>query len=189
MPSFKTIGAWIAALALALGFGPLAAEMLRNWMSNNGFLEHPEAGIAWMISVIASVTQYAWFYWTLGAAATLVIAWILWTGIPAYLLRRRTKRLTLANHMRDLAAGIRSRQSRMGTQWPDNVRDIRPHIDTCILDAKRAGLYAPPASIFSRGDGVRLLYDYLHFVGIYISEGHWAEAKKRAYQLKDELAK
>jgi hypothetical protein len=189
MKPLKWIGAALVAVAVALGLGPLSAEMLRNWMSNNGYLEHPEVGIAWLISTIASVTKFASFYWVLSIAIGAAIAWICYSAISAYLNRRTDNRQKLARKMILLAAGIKQRQGRNTRGWPDNVKDIRPRIDGCIIDAKKQGLSSLPQGVFERLDGVIFVHDYFHHVGTLISEGHWKEAKEHARKLRDDFKK
>jgi hypothetical protein len=57
----RTIFRWVAAVSAFFGFGAIVAEMLKRWMENNGYLDHPEKGIAWVLSTLASISLYWWF--------------------------------------------------------------------------------------------------------------------------------
>jgi hypothetical protein len=79
----RTIFRWVAAVSAFFGFGAIVAEMLKRWMENNGYLDHPEKGIAWVLSTLASISLYWWFYPALMFLIGLAIG--LWTDL---ILRR-----------------------------------------------------------------------------------------------------
>jgi hypothetical protein len=135
MELVRLFGRWIVAIAAFLGLGSIAAEILRRWMDRNGYLDHPENGIAWIVSTLADFTKHDWFYPL--AAFILGLALGVWTDT---ILRRLTddkakQRRSLGYDMLDMANSIKARY-RYSANWPSNCSDIRPSIDSLILKSK-----------------------------------------------------
>jgi hypothetical protein len=187
MKHFKTLAGLAVAIAGALSLGPLSAEILRRWMERNGYLDHPEEGFAWAVSVLASLATRPWVQLAVIVAAVFAAFYILGYAIGIYQLRRDARRSALSKEMVRLAASIRRSQGGFRSEWSDNIRDIRPFVESTFLKMTKEGLYSPPNSIFDRADGAKLLSDHFEFVGVYISEGHWKVAKRRALELKPKL--
>lgn len=187
MKYLKTLAGWAIAIAGALSLGPLSADVLRRWMERNGYLDHPEEGFAWAVSVIASVAEHPWVQLALIVTLFLTACYTIGYVIGGYQVKRDARRSALSTEMLHLAARIRQRQGGFRSQWPHNIRDIRPHIKSLFLKMAKEGLYPPPTSIFERADGAQLLCEHFEFVGVYISEGHWKVAKKRALELKPKI--
>jgi hypothetical protein len=90
--------------------------------------------------------------------------------------------------MIDIALGVKIRQRPANGQWPRNISDIVPALESLLVRIKNNGLYAPTcAELFDRQNGAAILHDYLDFAGTYLRDGHAKVAKKRALQLKQKL--
>jgi hypothetical protein len=185
----KTIIGWVVAVSTFFGVSAIVSEILKRWMEKNGYLDHPEEGIAWLLSTLASVSHYWWFYPTLTFVIGLMIG--LWTDL---ILRRfsdeRETQIELLGHdMVSAAAAVRFQQKFSGEYWPENISAQRSTLAAIFERASKFRIYVPSDNIFSRSDGVLILHDYLDFVGTYLSQSGLKPAKRRALETKIKLEK
>jgi hypothetical protein len=63
MFNFSKLAKVVVAFVWAtFGFAPLAAEITKRWAERNGYIDHPEKGIGWVLSMLGAVTDFPWFY-------------------------------------------------------------------------------------------------------------------------------
>jgi hypothetical protein len=185
----RAIFRWVAALSAFFGLSAIAAEILKRWMENNGYLDHPEKGIAWLLSALASIPQYWWFYPSLMFVIGLAVG--LWTDL---ILRRlsdeRQRQIELlGSEMISAAHEVKSQQQFVMQRWPQNISHQRSTLASRFERAKKFGIYIPSDDIFNRSDGALILHDYLDFVGTYLFRSGLKPAKRRALETKLKLEK
>lgn len=189
MHYLRAIFGWAAALSAFFGLSAIASEMLKRWMENNGYLDHPEKGIALALSTLASISHYWWFYPVLMFVIGLAIG--LWADLilRRFSDERQTQIELLGSEMIDAADYVKSQQQFVMRRWPENISDQRSTIAAIFERAKEFGIYVPSDDIFNRSDGALILHDYLDFVGTYLSQSGLKPAKRRALETKLKLEK
>jgi hypothetical protein len=176
----KLVG-YIAGAVTALSFlGPVAAEILKRWLDRNGYLDHPEQGLAWLLSVLASSTEQPWFYPIVAALAGLTAGlWLeevlrRWDGERAQEMHKLGLRLTA------LAHGVRGGQGGFRSVWPDNVSHMRGSLSAIFSTLKSWRIAAPSDHIFEMKDGAEIMVQYLEHVSAYLISRDLRGARQKA---------
>jgi hypothetical protein len=181
------IFAALGGLSAFLGLSGVATEMLRNWLTGQGYIEHPENGVFWFIAAIAVLAQYSWFFPVcLGLIVLPMLFWIV-SILQRHRKRRRSDLEALGRDMLRTAVFIRGRQGGFRNEWPGNIADQRGKLDAVLTLARSYGLYSPDDKVFVHANGFNILFEYLDFVGAHLKEGNFKAARTRAAQTKVKL--
>jgi hypothetical protein len=163
--------------------------MLKRWMDRNGYPDHPDQGVAWLVSVVAAIVDRWWFYPALTFVAGLAI------GLSLDALLRRlssdsaSRRKSLGYDMMDMADRLKRRDVNQRSGWPINCHDLRPEIDSLFIRSTEEHIYAPGQKIYRLANGQTALWDHFDFVGSYLANEHLKVARKRALLLKEYVEK
>ena len=189
MQYIRAIGRACAWIVTFFGLGAIAADMLKRWMDRNGYLDHPDQGVAWLVSFAAAIVDRWWFYPALAFVAGLAI------GLSLDALLRRlssdipSRRKSLGSNMMHMADKLKRRQVTQRLAWPVNCHDLRPEIDSLFIRSTEERIYAPGQKIYRLANGQTALWDHFDFVGSYLVNEHLKVARKRALQLKEYVDK
>jgi hypothetical protein len=179
-----------ASLLTAVGLGPLISKAIERWAERNGYLDDPTKGLHWLVSTIASVTDWQFFYPLISFFAGLVIGlWLDWIfrKIDA---NRRDQIIIIGGDMESLGKQIVARTSTHTiAAWPNCISDLVPELMSLLLRTNKVGLWTPPRDILNLNDGGNLLLNYLLFVGKLLKDGHLEEAKQQASSYSAHLKK
>jgi hypothetical protein len=86
----------------------------------------------------------------------------------------------LGSKFRTLSDSIKMTAS---SEWPNNVRDLKPEIMSALISAKKFGLWAPDERVYQFPDA-SFLCEYFKFVGKLLEDRHFDEAKREALAWK-----
>jgi hypothetical protein len=173
----KTIvsGVWVVLLL------PLLANIFEKWLEQN-FLSHPNAVATTVFNNLVALGQERWFHFTLVFFTGTVI------GVSLDWLARRSDENKafglryLGSNFRRLADSIKI-QTEVRSEWPDNIRDLKPEIVSAFISAEKFGLWVPGERAYQLPDA-SFLCEYLRFIGKLLEEGHFDEAKREALAWK-----
>jgi hypothetical protein len=181
----RAIGRVCIWIITFFGLGAIAADMLKRWMDRNGYLDHPDQGLAWLVSIAAAIVDQWWFYPALAFVAGLSV------GLSLDALLRRlssdtaSRRKSLGYDMMDMAESLKRREVNQRSAWPANCHDLRPEIDSLFIRSMEERIYAPDQKIYRLANGQTALWDHFDFVGSYLVNEHLKVARKRALRLKE----
>ncbi|CAN7377556.1 hypothetical protein LJR220_003362 [Bradyrhizobium sp. LjRoot220] len=175
---------WIVG---AVGISSLSAKAIERWADRNGYLDDPTKGLQWLLSAVASVTEFWWFYPALCFFVGLVIG--LWWDA---LLRTRSRgrvaeSKSLGYAMKDYAEFLQNRASRSLNPWPGRIADRIPDLQSLLIRIDAAGYWTPPQRILDLNDDGQLLQVYLMFVGTLLADGHFEKARQEALGIQTEF--
>lgn len=173
----RSIFKFITGIAAFLGLGPIAADVLKRWLERSGYLDRPDEGAAWLLSVCASLSHQWWFWPTLCLLSGFWLG-LLTDGVMRFLGgAKEHRRDVLGSEMITMSYNLRHRE--MQSNWPLNCQDLRIDLDSLFIRSKREKIYAPDQRIFLTGKGQLALWEHLESVGKYLTLGHIRQARSR----------
>jgi hypothetical protein len=166
------IGGWCLLLI------PVIAAILEKWLAENLFSD-PNAVATTIFNNLIALGQQLWFQFTLVFLTGIVIGisldWLVRKADENKASELRSvgsKFLSLSDIIKIRTAGARS-------EWPNNVRDLRPDIASAFISAKKFGLWVPGERMYQLSDA-SFLCEYLRFIGRLLEDGHFEEANREA---------
>jgi hypothetical protein len=166
------IGVWCLLLI------PVIATILEKWLEEN-FFSDPNAVATTVFNNLIALGQQLWFQFALVFLTGIVI------GISLDWLVRKSDEnkafelRSLGSKFRSLSDIIEIRTGGARSEWPNNVRDLRPDIASAFISAKKFGLWAPGERVYQLSDA-SFLCEYLRFIGKLLEDGHFNEANREA---------
>ncbi|MCP1852743.1 MULTISPECIES: hypothetical protein [unclassified Bradyrhizobium] len=157
-------------------------------MERNGYFDHPDQGVAWLVSVVAGLAQSHWFYPLLAFLFGLSIG--LWADrVLRRLANEQGGELTnLGRSLRGMAESVRQSQGGFRSTWPENVEHLRGPLESYFLTLKSDWKIAPlPASVFELNHGAQILIEYLDHVGSHLMGRQLKAAQNKARNLAAEI--
>ena len=133
----KTIvcGAWVVLLL------PLLATIFEKWLEQN-FFSDPNAVATTVFNNLVMLGQERWFHFALVFVTGIVI------GVSLDWLARKSDE-NEASELRHLGSNFRRLsesikiQTEARSEWPDNIRDLKPAIVSASISAENFGLWVP----------------------------------------------
>ena len=173
----KTIvfGVWVVLLL------PLFATIFEKWLEQN-FFSNPDAVATTVFDNLVVLSQERWFHFALVFFTGIVI------GVSLDWLDRKSdenkaSRLRhLGSNFRRLSDGIKT-QTEVRSEWPNNIRDLKPDIVSAFISAEKFGLWVPGERAYQLPDA-SFLCEYLTFIGRLLEDGHFDEASREALAWK-----
>jgi hypothetical protein len=173
----KTIvcGAWVVLLL------PLLATIFEKWLEQK-FFSDPNAVATTVFNSIVVLGQQRWFHFALVFLTGIVI------GVSLDWLTRKSdenkasKLRHLGSNFRRLSDSIKT-QTEVRSEWPNNVRDLKPDIVSAFISAEKFGLWVPGERAYQLPDA-SFLCEYLRFIGKLLEDGHFDEANREALAWK-----
>ena len=157
---------------------PLIATVLEKWLEEN-FFSNPSAIATTIFNYLIALGQQLWFHFALVFLTGIVI------GISLDWLARKSDEnkaselRSLGSKFRSLSDIIKIRTAGARSEWPNNVRDLRPDIASAFISAKKFGLWVPGERVYQLSDA-SFLCEYLKFIGRLLEDGHFDEANREA---------
>jgi len=178
----KTIvaGAWVVLLL------PLFAAIFKKWLEKNLFSD-PDGIATTVFNNLVVLGQERWFHFALVFFTGIVI------GILLEWLARRSDK-NKASELRRLGANFRrlsdsiKTQTAVGSEWPENIRDLKPDIVSAFISAEKFGLWVPGERAYQLPDA-SFLCEYLSVIGRLLEDGHSDAASREALAWKRYFAK
>jgi hypothetical protein len=84
---------------------------------------------------------------------------------------------SLGSKFRSLSDSLKIRTA--SSEWPDNVRDLKPAILSAFMSAKKFDLWVPNEHIYQLPDA-SFLCEYFRCVGKLLEDGHFDKANREA---------
>jgi hypothetical protein len=174
---FKSIvvGVWVVLLL------PLLAIIFDKWLQQN-FFSDPNAVATTVFNNLVVLGHERWFHFALVFFTGIVIGVSLdWFG--------RKSDENKASELRRLGANFRRLsdsikiQTADRSEWPNNIRDLKPDIVSAFISAEKFGLWVPGERAFQLPDA-SFLCEYLKFIGRLLEDGHFDEANREALAWK-----
>lgn len=170
----------LPAIAGVVGFGPLIAEGIKRWADRNGYLDDPSKGLQWVLTTVASLTEWWLFYPVLCFFVGLTFG--LWLD---RLMRRRSKKRStelrsVGHEMLSLAHFIEREANRSLNAWPVWFGGQISRTASVFIKANSLGIWTPTNDAFELDDGGFFLHRYFDFVGRLLADGHFNEAKQQS---------
>ena len=166
---------------------PLVATILEKWLEEN-FFSDPNAVVTTVFNnLIAPLGQQLWFQFALVFLTGIVI------GISLDWIARKSDEnkaselRSLGSKFRSLSDIIKIRTAAARSEWPNNVRDLRPDIASAFISAKKFGFWVPGERAYQLSDA-SFLCEYLRFIGRLLEDGHFDEANREALAWKPFLS-
>ena len=88
----------------------------------------------------------------------------------------------LGSNFRRLSDSIKA-QTEVRSEWPNNIRDLKPDIVSAFISAEKSGLWVPGERAYQLPDA-SFLCEYLRFIGKLLEDGHFDEANREALAWK-----
>ncbi len=178
----KTIvfGVWVVLLL------PLLATIFEKWLEQN-FFSDPNAVATAVFNNLVVLGQERWFHFALFFLTGIVI------GVSLDWLARKSDEnkaselRRLGSNFRHLSDSIKI-QTAVRSEWPDNIRDLKPDIVSAFIFAEKFGLWVPGERAYQLPDA-SFLCEYLRCVGKLLEDGHFDEANNEALSWKPFLDK
>jgi hypothetical protein len=159
---------------------PLIAANLEKWLGEN-FFSDPNAVAAKVSSNLVALGQQPWFRFALVFLTGILIGasleWLTHKSDD----RKAFELRSLGLKFRSLSDSIRSRTA--SSEWPGNVRDLRPAIMSAFVSARKFDLWVPSERIYELPDA-SFLCEYFGCVGSLLLDGHFDEANREALSWK-----
>ena len=173
----KTIvcGAWVVLLL------PLLATIFEKWLEQK-FFSDPNAVATTVFNNIVVLGRQRWFHFALVFLTGIVI------GVSLDWLTRKSdenkasKLRHLGSNFRRLSDSIKT-QTEVRSEWPNNIRDLKPDIVSAFISAEKFGLWVPGERAYQLPDA-SFLCEYLRFIGKLLEDGHFDEASREALAWK-----
>ena len=171
-----------------VGVTPLTAEMVKRWAERSGYLDDPTKGLPWLLSSIASVTEFRFYYSSLSVLVGILV--VLWADA---LMRRRSRRRaselrSLGHDMVEYGHMIEQRMIRVLVEWPEGIGEHFPAVQSLLVRIhKKSGCWTPPNTIFHLDDRGHLLAFYLRTVGTTLKDGKFDRARDDADEVRLEF--
>jgi len=173
----KTIvcGAWVVSLL------PLLATIFEKRLEQK-FFSDPNAAATTVFNNMVVLGQQRLFHFALVFLTGIVI------GVSLDWLTRRSdenkaSRLRhLGSNFRRLSESIKT-QTEVRSEWPNNIRDLKPDIVSAFISAEKFGLWVPGERAYQLPDA-SFLCEYLRFIGKLLEDGHFEEANREALAWK-----
>jgi hypothetical protein len=89
----------------------------------------------------------------------------------------------LGSNFRRLSDSIKIQTTAVRSEWPDNIRDLKPDIVSAFISADKFGLWVPGERACQLPDA-SFLCEYLTFIGRLLEDGHFDEANREALAWK-----
>src|SRR5258708_32159444 len=176
-------------MVLALGFVWLLhqlATMLKNGLEQN-FFSDPNVVASAVFNNLVVLGQERWFHFALFFLTGIVI------GVSLDWLARKSDE-NKASELRRLGSNFRRLsdsikiQTAVRSEWPDNIRDLKPDIVSAFIFAEKFGLWVPGERAYQLPDA-SFLCEYLRFIGRLLEDGHFDEANREALAWKRYFAR
>jgi hypothetical protein len=173
---------------------PLITPILEKWLEENVFSDpngtattvFPDAMATTVFSNLLALGQQHWFKFAFVFLTGIVI------GVSLEWLARKSgerkafELRSLGTKFRGLSENIKIRTA--SSEWPDNVRDLKPAILSVFISAKKFDLWAPNEHVYQLPDA-SFLCEYFRCVGKLLEDGHFDEANSEALSWKPFLDK
>ena len=161
---------------------PLIAAILEKRLEENLFSD-PNAPATTVFSNLVVLGHQLWFQFVLVFFTGIVLGFSLdWLARKSD--RNKDSELrSLGSKFRTLSDSIKMTSS---SEWPNNVRDLKPEIMSALISAKKFGLWAPDERVYQFPDA-SFLCEYFKFVGKLLEDRHFDEAKREALAWKQFL--
>jgi hypothetical protein len=173
----------------ALGLGPLIADAIKGWADRNGYIDDPTTGLQWALAEVAAITDYWFFY----PAASFFVGLALGLWFDALLrdsgAERKAAHALLGYDLREFSDFIVDQVGLINQRWPTCIRDRWPDLQALLNRAQVAGLPAPPPKVMQLNDNGEHLASYLQYVGTFLINNQFAEAKNAAVHWNAEIEK
>ncbi|MGC2339119.1 MAG: hypothetical protein WA625_25645 [Pseudolabrys sp.] len=178
----KTIvcGAWVVLLL------PLLATIFEKWLEQK-FFSDPNAVATTAFNNIVVLGQQRWFHFALVFLTGIVI------GVSLDWLTRKSdenkasKLRHLGSNFRRLSDNIKT-QTEVQSEWPNNIRDLKPDIVSAFISAEKSGLWVPGERAYQLPDA-SFLCEYFRSVGKLLEDGDFDKASREALSWKPFLDK
>jgi hypothetical protein len=165
---------------------PPVAAILEKRLQEN-FFSDPNAVATTVFNNLIALSQQLCFQFALVFLTGIVI------GISLDWLARKsdenkaTELRSLGSKFRSLSDIIKIRTAGAQSEWPNNVRDLRPDIASAFISAKKFGFWVPGERAYQLSDA-SFLCEYLRFIGRLLEDGHFDEANREALAWKPFLS-
>jgi hypothetical protein len=174
----------VAFVWATFGFAPLAAEITRRWAERNGYIDHPEKGIGWVLSILGAVTEFPWFYPAVAFMTGVLIGLFVDSILRRFDGSRRWQRVRLGQSMVSMSDMIAGRLHTNLNSWLHNIFDFRADLASLFVKLSRAGFDLSLNALMRRDDDGVLLVNYLKYVGSMLSDGHFKQAEEAAQEVE-----
>jgi len=158
---------------------PLIATILEKRLEEK-FFSDPNAVATTVFSNLVALGHQLWFQFVLVFFTGIVF------GISLDWLARKSDQ-SKASGLRSLGSKFRTLSDSIkmttSSEWPNNVRDLKPEIMSALISAKKSGLWVPDERVYQFPDA-SFLCEYLRFVGKLLEDGHFDEAEREALAWK-----
>lgn len=165
---------------------PLVMPILEKGLKANVF--SIPGGVATTVLGNAVVTTVSDNLVALGQQRWFKFAMVFLTGILVgisleWLSRKSSERK--ASELRSLGAKFRSLSDSIkiraaSSEWPDNVRDLKPAILSAFISARKFGLWVPNEHVYQLPDAT-FLCEYFRSVGKLLEDGQFDKANSEAF--------
>src|SRR5262245_21890515 len=174
--SLKPILSWIWGLLLI----PLIATILEKRLREN-FFSDPNAVATTVFNNLVALGHQLWCQFVLVFFTGIVI------GISLDWLAHKSEQ-NKASELRSLGSKFRTLSDSIkiqtaSSEWPNNVRALKPEIMSALISAKKFDLWAPDERVYQFPDA-SFLCEYFRFVGRLLEDGHFGEAEREALAWK-----
>jgi len=172
---------------------PLVTPILDKWLEEHIFdssgiaaMVFPNAMASTVFHNFLALRQQRWFNFALVLLTGIVI------GVSLEWLSRKSDEKkafelrSLGSKFRSLSDNIKARSTL--SEWPDNVRDLKPAILSAFISANKFGLWAPNEHVYQLPDA-SFLCEYFKCVGKLLEDGYFDEANSEALSWKPFLDK
>jgi hypothetical protein len=158
-------------------FIPLLSTTFEKWVGDSFFSESNTV-VTTVFDNLVVLGQQRWFLFAMVFTTGIV------TGFSFDWLARKSdenrasKLRTLGSKFRNFSDSIKSRNA-VPSEWPNNVRDLKPDMMSAFIRAKKFDLWAPGEYAYQLPDST-FLYEYFKAVGRLLEGGRFDEAKREA---------
>src|SRR6516164_6554375 len=159
---------------------PLIAAILEKRLEENLFSD-PNAPATTVFSNLVVVGHQLWFQFVLVFFTGIVLGFSLdWLARKSD-QKKASELRSLGSKFRTLSDTIKIRTA--SSEWPNNVRDLKPEIMSALISAKKFALWVPDERVYQFPDA-SFLCEYFKFVGKLLEDGHFYEAEREALAWK-----
>ncbi len=173
---------------------PLITPILKKWLEENVFADPNGVATAVFRNAMASTVfdnllalgQQRWFKFALVFLTGIVI------GVSLESLKQKSNEKkafelrSLGTKFRSLSDNVKVRTA--SSEWPDNVRDLKPAILSAFISARKFDLWAPNEHVYQLPDA-SFLCEYFRSVGKLLEDGYFDQANREALSWKPFLDK
>ena len=188
---------WLKSLLFGIwGFLliPAVTPIVEKWLEQNVFTDPSEAASTVFRNAVATpafnrllaLGQQRWFEFALvfltGIVAGVSLEWLNRKAGE----KRASELRSLGFKFRSLSDSVRIRSA--STEWPENVRDLKPAILSALVAARRFDLWVPNDHVYQLPDA-SFLCEYFRSVGRLLEDGDFDKANGEALSWKPFLDK